>query len=81
MKSHRQTIKADIALWKQFGLEIEEVNSTQNRYNLFGRRFDIPELKLLIDAVSSAKSITESKSKALVDKLGTLAGEQARVRK
>ena len=49
IKSHRQTIKAEIELLRQFGLEIEEVKSTQNRYNLFGRRFDTPELKLLIE--------------------------------
>ena len=32
--SHRQTIKTDIELLQQFGLEIEEVKSVQNRYNL-----------------------------------------------
>ena len=42
IKSHRQTIKAEIELLRQFGLEIEEVKSTQNRYNLFGRKFDLP---------------------------------------
>lgn len=77
IKSHRQTIKADIELLKQFGMEIEEVKSTQNLYNLFKRRFDVPELKLLIDAVKSSKFITASKSKELVDKLSTLAGEHA----
>lgn len=73
IKSHRQTIKTEIDLLKQFGLEIEEVKSTQNRYNLYGRRFDIPELKLLIDAVESSKFITAGKSKALVEKLSSLA--------
>ena len=34
--SHRQTIKAEIDLLRRFGLEIEEVKSTQNRYNLLG---------------------------------------------
>ena len=66
IQSHRQTIKTDIELLKQFGLEIEEVKSTQNRYNLFARPFEIPELKLLIDAVCSSKFITASKSKELV---------------
>lgn len=70
--SHRQTIKAEIDLLRRFGLEIEEVKSTQNRYNLFGRTFDTPELKLLIDAVESSKFITASKSKELVGKLSTL---------
>ncbi len=73
IKSHRQTIKAEIELLRQFGLEIEEVKSTQNRYNLFGRRFDAPELKLLIDAVESSKFITASKSKDLVEKISSLA--------
>ena len=75
--SHRQTIKADIDLLKQFGLEIEEVKSVQNRYNLYGRQFDIPELKLLIDAVESSKFITANKSQELVEKLSKLAGEHA----
>ncbi|MBQ7767305.1 MAG: WYL domain-containing protein [Oscillospiraceae bacterium] len=72
IKAHRQTIKAEIELLKQFGLEIEEVKSTQNRYNLFGRRFDAPELKLLIDAVESSKFITAGKSKELVEKISSL---------
>ena len=72
IKSHRQTIKAEIELLKQFGLEIEEVKSTQNRYNLYGRTFDAPELKLLIDAVESSKFITASKSKELVKKISSL---------
>jgi predicted DNA-binding transcriptional regulator YafY len=62
---------------KQFGLEIEEVKSVQNRYNLYGRQFDIPELKLLIDAVESSKFITANKSQELVEKLSKLAGEHA----
>ncbi len=72
ISSHRQTIKADIELLKRFGLEIEEVKSTQNRYNLYGRTFDAPELKLLIDAVESSKFITAAKSKELVEKLSSL---------
>lgn len=73
IKSHRQTIKAEIELLRQFGLKIEEIKSTQNRYNLYGRDFDVPELKLLIDAVASYKFITHTKSEKLVKKLGSLA--------
>lgn len=76
IKAHRQTIKAEIELLKQFGLEIEEVKSTQNRYNMYGRTFDAPELKLLIDAVESSKFITASKSKELVKKISSLASDQ-----
>ncbi len=72
ISAHRQTIKADIELLRQFGLEIEEVKSTQNRYNMFARTFNTPELVLLIDAVESSKFITPSKSKELVEKLSSL---------
>lgn len=75
IKSHRQTIKSEIELLRQAGLEIEEVKSTQNRYNVFGRKFDLPELKLLIDAVESSKFITQAKSKELVSKLTSLTSE------
>lgn len=73
ISAHRQTIKSEIELLEKFGLEIEEVKSTQNRYNLFGRTFDAPELTLLIDAVESSKFITAKKSKELVEKISTLA--------
>lgn len=72
INSHRQTIKSDIDVLTKFGMEIEEVKSTQNRYNAFGRKFDQAELKLLIDAVESSKFITQSKSDELVEKIGTL---------
>ena len=75
IRSHRQTIKSEIELLRQAGLEIEEVKSTQNRYNVFGRKFDLPELKLLIDAVESSKFITQAKSKELVSKLTSLTSE------
>lgn len=72
VKSHRQTIKADLEILKKFGMEIEEVKSTQNRYNVFGRGFDQAELKLLIDAVESSKFITQRKSDVLVEKICNL---------
>lgn len=74
IRAHRQTIKADIDLLKRFGMDIQEVKSTQNRYNLVSRLFDIAELKLLIDAVESAKVIPANKSKDLAAKISSLAG-------
>ena len=73
LKVHRQTVKADIELLRNFGMEIQEVKSTQNRYNVCSRSFETPELKLLVDAVESSKFITAKKSKELVDKIITLA--------
>ena len=74
IKSHRQTIKADIELLIRFGMDIQEVKSTQNRYNIVSRMFDVAELKLLIDAVESAKVIPANKSKDLAAKISSLAG-------
>ena len=74
--AHRQTIKTDIELLQQFGMDIQEVKSTQNRYNLISRQFEIAELKLLIDAVQSSKFITQRKSEELITKLLTLTNSQ-----
>ena len=73
--AHRQTIKTDIELLQQFGMDIQEVKSTQNRYNLISRQFEIAELKLLIDAVQSSKFISKERSEQMVSKIVTLAGQ------
>lgn len=74
ISTHRQTIKSEIDLLRKFGLEIQEVKSIQNRYNICSRDFENSELKLLIDAIESAKFITARKSTELVAKLSSLAG-------
>ena len=73
--AHRQTIKTDIELLQQFGMDIQDVKSTQNRYNLISRQFEIAELKLLIDAVQSSKFISKERSEQMVSKIVTLAGQ------
>ena len=73
--AHRQTIKTDIELLQQFGMDIQEVKSTQNRYNFISRQFEIAELKLLIDAVQSSKFISKERSEQMVSKIVTLAGQ------
>ena len=73
--AHRQTIKTDIELLQQFGMDIQEVKSTQNRYNLISRQFEIAELKLLIDAVQSSKFIPKERSEQMASKIVALAGQ------
>ena len=68
----RGTVGDDIKVLQEFGMEIEVEPSTQNRYYLIGRKFDLPELKLLIDATESARFITKEKSDMLVKKLASL---------
>ena len=67
----RNTICNDLLLLRESELHIEYVESTQNKYYYDGQIFEVPELKILIDAVSSSKFITEQKSEALINKLLT----------
>lgn len=68
----RRTVSDDIKALQAFGMEIVVVPSTQNRYYLIERSFDLPELKILIDAIESARFIPKGKSIALVEKIGAL---------
>ena len=74
IKTHRQTIPADVEILRSFGLEIQEVMSAQKRYNLISREYDVAEVKMLIDAVESSKFITKKKSEELVAKLSRMTG-------
>lgn len=71
--AHRQTVKNDILSFQQFGLDILTERKQQNEYKLLSRNFSIAELKILIDAVQSARFITAAKSRALTKKLTALA--------
>lgn len=75
IEGYRTTITSDIEALIDFGMEIEVVKSSATQYHLISREFDLPEIKLLIDAVESSKFITEKKSKELVSKLGKLASQ------
>lgn len=73
ISSHRTTIADDIKTLTSVGMDIETVRSSQNKYHVVSRIFDIAELKLLIDAVESSKFISEAKSTELIKKLQTQA--------
>ncbi len=77
MPTHRTTIGPDIEMLQQLGMSIQLVKSTQNKYNVQDRYFLEPELKLLIDAVASARFIPASQSKKLIEKISAMAGRNA----
>ena len=56
ISTSRGTVGDDIKILKAFGIEIEVESSTQNRYYLISRRFDIPGLKTLIDAIQKQRT-------------------------
>ena len=72
IQTTRKNVYSDIQLLMDFGLDVICIKSTQNRYFVGSRLLELPELKLLVDAVESSHLITEKKSTALIEKLGHL---------
>ncbi len=71
--SDRKTLYADFNELEKYGLEILSFKDGRTtRYHLATRTFELPELKLLVDAVQSSKFITERKSRQLIKKLESL---------
>ena len=70
--AERKSIYADIEALRLFGIDIETKRDRTTGYYIAGREFELPELKLLVDAVQSSVFITEKKSKELIDKLSLL---------
>ncbi len=69
----RKALYRDFEELKDFGLDIISEQIGRNVYYHLGHRdFELPELKLLVDSVQSAKFITEKKSKELIKKLEAL---------
>ena len=52
-------------------MDIVKDRRVQNRYHVASRHFEAPEVKLLIDAVQSARFITPRKGRALVKRLSS----------
>lgn len=70
--SERKSIYTDIDALIDFGLDIMKVRERAGGYYVASRRFELAELKLLVDAVQSSKFITSRKSRDLIGKLETL---------
>lgn len=69
----RRTIYADLKDLEALGIEVEgEPVGGGYRYHVVERPFELPELKLLVDAIQSSKFITERKTNALIRKLEKL---------
>ena len=75
IKAERKSLYDDIEILQNFGLDICTIRTNTVRYYIGNRDFQIPELKLLVDAIQSSKFITRKKSLELIDKLGHLVSE------
>lgn len=72
---NRKTIKDDIDVLNKFGMDIITNVSRGNSFYMASREFEIPELKLLVDAVSSSRFISAAKSELFINKLTAMASE------
>ena len=65
----RKSVYSDIAALQEYGVDIVSIPGKKGGYYIASRNFELPELKLLIDAVQSSRFLTEKKSRQLIEKL------------
>ena len=69
----RKSIYTDLRDLEVLGIEVEgEPVGNRYHYHVVDRPFELPELKLLVDAIQSSKFITERKTNNLIRKLEKL---------
>ena len=75
INAHRKALYADIKALRDFGVDIISIKSSNYGYYIGERIFELPELKLLSDAVCSARFLTKKKTDELLRKIESLAGK------
>ena len=69
----RKTVYTDFEDLRDFGFDVVMDRKGRNFYYHIGKRnFELPEIKMLVDAVQSSKAITNKKSNELIKKLETM---------
>lgn len=69
VEAERKTLYDDLETLRVFGLDIEAKKDKTVRYYVANRDFELPELKLLVDAVQASRFVTRKKSSELIRKL------------
>lgn len=72
----RKILYSDIELLNQSGYEVLKDRGRSNKYYVVDRSFDLPEIRLLMDAVQAAGFVTEKKTEELITKIASLAGSK-----
>ena len=71
--ANRKTVRDDVEMLCESGYEIfVDKDGKSNAYHFGSRTFELPELKMLVDAVSSSRFISMEKSNVLIQKLTSL---------
>lgn len=73
IKAERKTVYDDIATLQDFGVDVVcKKDGHSNAYSVLSRDFQLEELYVLVDAVSSCKFLTIKKSNELIEKIKKL---------
>lgn len=67
--TERKSVYDDLHVLELYGVDICRTKTSTVRYYVGNREFEMPELKLLVDAIQSSKFITHKKSLSLIKKL------------
>ena len=73
IKAERKSIYDDLEALQTFGLDVQSRKGKSGGWFVGERDFELPEVKLLMDAVQSSRFITQRKSDGLIRKLEQLA--------
>lgn len=65
----RKSVYSDITALQDYGVDIISLRGRGGGFYIASRIFELPELKLLIDAIESSRFLTEKKSRELIGKL------------
>ncbi|HOV25663.1 MAG TPA: WYL domain-containing protein [Pseudobacteroides sp.] len=71
--AERKSIYDDIEALRHYGIDIATRKTKTTDYFVASRVFELPELKLLVDAVQCSKFVTHKKSNDLIKKIESLA--------
>lgn len=70
--AERKTVYRDLAALRDYGADILFTRKPSPGFFMAGRDFELPEVRLLMDAVEAASFITEKKTEELLEKLRSL---------
>ena len=72
IRAERKSLYDDLQSLEDFGLDVVRTKGKSTGYFIGSRDFELPELRLLVDAVQSSRFLTKKKSEELIRKLQRL---------
>ena len=73
--AHHRTVMLDIEQLIEIGVDVVCNKGRQNQYFIGDVLFEMPELKLLVDAAQASKFLTAKRSRTMIDKLLSLTSQ------